>query len=77
MNRPGSRPMSAIDLRGRAHDLLSQRVLLPLATARQLVRPATRPAMRALHDGLRFRQRAIAWTDDQRCTWMQGRLREV
>ena len=69
--------MSAIDLRGRAHDLLSQRVLLPLATARQLARPATRPAMRALHDGLRFRQRASAWTDDQRRTWMQSRLREV
>ena len=69
--------MTAIDIRGRVHDFLSQRVLLPLANARQLAQPATRPAMRALDAGLRFRQRAAGWTEDQRREWILHRLRDV
>ena len=69
--------MRLTDLRAKAHDLLSQRVLLPFAGARQLARPATRPAMRAFYAGLRFRERAGTWTAEERREWMLRRLREV
>jgi len=69
--------MSTTNLIGRAHDLLSRRVLLPAAGARQLARPSTRPAMRAFYAGLRFRERATGWSEDERLAWIQDRLRAV
>lgn len=69
--------MNVMHVRGKIHDVLSQRVLLPLARARQLAQPRTRPAMNALSEGLRFRQSAATWSDDRRYEWMLRQLREV
>ncbi len=69
--------MNVMHVRGKIHDVLSQRVLLPLARARQLAQPRTRPAMNALSEGLRFRQSAGTWSDDRRYEWMLRQLREV
>ena len=59
------------------HDLLSQKVLLPLARAQRMARASRRPAMRAFHEGLRFRQESAAWDEGRRREWMLKRLREV
>jgi len=69
--------MASATLPGKAHDFLSQRILLPLASARQLARPATRPGMKAYFEGLRFRAAAARWTDDERRAWIRDRLRHV
>ena len=69
--------MTAVDFTGKLHDVLSQRVLIPLAYARRIARPATRPAMNAFRDGLRFRDAALAWREDQKREWLLGRLRSV
>ena len=69
--------MRSSHLTGSIHDVLSRRVLLPLAAARQLARPATRPAMVAFFEGLRFRTDAGAWSEEERRAWVHARLQAV
>jgi phenylacetate-CoA ligase len=69
--------MNVTDVSGNLHDVFSQRILLPLARARQVARPRTRPAMSAWFEGLRFRERALAWSDDSKRAWILNRLRDV
>jgi phenylacetate-coenzyme A ligase PaaK-like adenylate-forming protein len=69
--------MSTVDVTGKLHDVLSQRVLIPLAHARRIARPATRPAMNAFLDGLRFREATVTWAENQKREWMLGRLRTI
>lgn len=59
------------------HDLLSQKVLLPLTRAQRMARASRRPAMRAFYAGLRFRHESAAWDEGRRREWMLRRLREV
>jgi phenylacetate-CoA ligase len=69
--------MNVTDLSGNLHDVFSRRILLPLARARQVARPRTRPAMSAWFEGLRFREGVLAWNDDSKRAWILNRLREV
>jgi hypothetical protein len=64
------------EIRERGCELLSRRVLLPLARAQRWARPATRPALRAFYEGLRFRRAARAWGEGERRAWVLARLRE-
>lgn len=65
------------DMRGRAREWVSRRALLPLARAQRFARGATRPALRAFYEGLRFRREAESWSEDERRAWVLARLREV
>ena len=65
------------DIRGRAREWVSRRALLPLARAQRFARGATRPALRAFYEGMRFRREAEAWGEDERRAWVLARLREV
>jgi phenylacetate-CoA ligase len=65
------------ELTGRAHDLLSGSVLLPLSALQQRLRPATRQTSRALSEGLRFRRNAENWSQDEKRAWILKRLRFV
>lgn len=65
------------ELTGRAHDLLSGSVLLPLSSLQRRLRPATRDASRALSEGLRFRQEAENWSHDEKRAWILKRLQFV
>jgi phenylacetate-CoA ligase len=69
--------MNAMNVAGKLHDVVSRRILLPMARARQVAHPRTRPTMAALSEGMRFRQRAIGWSDDRKYEWMLERLRQV
>src|SRR4029450_3601275 len=69
--------MNVPAVRGNLHDVFSRRILLPLARARQVARPRTRPTMSAWFEGLRFRERALAWSDDSKRAWILNRLRDV
>ncbi|MGH7305975.1 MAG: hypothetical protein ACRELZ_22040 [Candidatus Rokuibacteriota bacterium] len=60
-----------------AHDLLSIRLLQPLRRGYRLARPSFRAAALASREGLRFRERAVAWSPERRSEWMLGRLREA
>lgn len=60
---------------GRIHDSLSLHVLMPFSRFQRLVRPATRPSVRAFYAGLRFRREVSAWSYEQRSEWMLKRLR--
>lgn len=64
-------------LTGKAHELLSRGVLLPLWRWQRAARPSRRPAMLAYAEGLRFRRRASAWGVEQRRAWALERLRFV
>lgn len=64
-----------MDLVGRIHDSLSLHVLTPFSRLQRLVRPATRPSLRAFYNGLRFRNEVSVWSYEQRSEWMLKRLR--
>ena len=64
------------EIRERGSELLSRRVLLPLARAQRWARPATRPALRAFYEGMRFRRASESWGEDERRAWVLARLRE-
>jgi phenylacetate-CoA ligase len=64
-------------MRTRARELVSRRALLPLGHAQRFARAATRPALRAFYDGLRFRRAAEGWGEDERRAWVLARLREA
>lgn len=65
------------ELTGKAHDLLSGSLLLPLSNLQRRLRPATRSASVARSKGLRFRQKAESWSDDEKRAWVMERLRYV
>lgn len=65
------------DIGVRARELVSRRALLPLGRAQRFARPATRPALRAFYEGLRFRRASRAWGEDERRAWVLARLRET
>ena len=60
-----------------AHELVSMHLLQPLRWLYRLARPSLRPAALESGEGLRFRERAAAWSLDQRREWMLARLRET
>ena len=60
-----------------AHELVSMHVLEPLRRLYRLARPSLRQAALETGEGLRFRERAEAWSLDQRREWMLARLREA
>jgi phenylacetate-CoA ligase len=68
--------MESRDMKGSARAWVSRRALLPLGRAQRWARRATRPAMRAFYDGMRFRLAAESWSDDERRAWVLARLRE-
>jgi hypothetical protein len=55
--------MDSITRRGR--DLLSQKLLLPLSHARQLVGTARRVVRGAYSEGMRFRNMSAGWSLEQ------------
>jgi phenylacetate-CoA ligase len=61
----------------RAREWVSRRALLPLARAQRFARPATRAAVRAFYEGMRFRREAEGWREGERRAWVLARLREV
>ncbi|MGH9901391.1 MAG: hypothetical protein ACRD68_06150, partial [Pyrinomonadaceae bacterium] len=65
------------DLSGKAHDLLSLGVLMPLSRLQRVVRPSRRPVMLTVYEGLRFRREASGWGLEQRQEWVLRRLRAV
>lgn len=65
------------ELTGRAHDLLSRNVLLPLSAIQRRLRPATRHASRAFSEGRRFRQNTANWSKEEKRAWILRRLRFV
>jgi phenylacetate-CoA ligase len=65
------------ELTAKAHDLLSGSLLLPLSGLQRRFRPATRHASRALSEGLRFRQNAENWSQDEKRDSILTRLRFV
>lgn len=65
------------DIRSRARELVSRRALLPLGRAQRFARAATRPSLRAFYEGMRFRDAARAWGDEERRAWVLARLRET
>ena len=58
-------------------ELLIRGLLRPLYSAQRRLRPATRPALRAADEGLRFRRRARGWSPERRRAWVLDRLRTV
>jgi phenylacetate-CoA ligase len=65
------------ELTGKAHDLLSGNLLLPMSVLQRRLRPSTRPASRALAEGLNFRAKAARWNQDAKLAWILERLRFV
>jgi phenylacetate-CoA ligase len=65
--------MDSITRRGR--DLLSQKLLLPLSHARQLVGTARRVVRGAYSEGMRFRNMSAGWSLEQKREWILHRLR--
>jgi len=58
-----------------AHERLSKTLLLPLWRAQRYLRPSRRAVALAIRDGLRFRRRAAAWSDERKREWVLERLR--
>lgn len=65
------------DIKGGAREWVSRRVMLPLARAQRFARPSTRAAVRAFHEGMRFRREAESWGEGERRAWVLARLRET
>ena len=59
------------------HEQVSMHLLQPLRRGYRLARPSLREAALASRDGLRFRERAAAWSPGERSEWMLGRLRDA
>ena len=66
-----------MDLIREIHDSLSLHVLTPFSRLQRSTRPATRPTQQAFNEGLRFRGEAAAWSNDQRLSWIEERLRTI
>ncbi|MDT5159241.1 MAG: hypothetical protein QOH51_3598 [Acidobacteriota bacterium] len=64
------------DIKGRAREWVSRRALLPLGRAQRWARPATRPALRAFYEGIRFRRASESWSEDKKRAWVLACLRE-
>ena len=60
-----------------AHELVSMHLLQPLRWLYRLARPSLRGAALESGEGLRFRERADAWSLDRCREWMLARLRET
>ncbi|HMX26060.1 MAG TPA: hypothetical protein PKC13_10695 [Blastocatellia bacterium] len=57
------------------HSLLSRKLLLPVTQMRQLIDPTRRAVWMSYRAGLRFRQSAASWSEEQKRAWMLRRLR--
>ncbi|MDT5293858.1 MAG: hypothetical protein QOJ76_738 [Acidobacteriota bacterium] len=66
----------AQDIKGRTREWVSRRAMLPLGRAQRWARRATRPALRACYEGLRFRRASASWGEEERRAWVLARLRE-
>jgi phenylacetate-CoA ligase len=66
-----------MDLIGGIHDSLSLHVLTPFSRLQRSTRSATRPTQHAFNEGLRFRRETAAWSNEQRRSWIEERLRTV
>ncbi len=69
--------MGVRDLTGKAHELLSLEVLLPLARLQRTLRPSRRPTVLAFYNGMRFRREATRWSPEQKREWTLQRLRYI
>lgn len=65
------------DLRGKVHDQLSLKVLVPLARLQRMARPSRRPVMLAYNEGLSFRRESVHWSSERKQEWMLKRLRFI
>lgn len=61
----------------RAHEMLSQRVVVPMYRRYLGVRPGTRALQHAYAEGTRMRRASASWSDDQRRDWTLRQLRSV
>lgn len=59
----------------KAHNLISQRLLLPLTRTRSRMRRTLRPVMNAYYEGLAFRRQTLLWSLDHKRDWILKRLR--
>jgi phenylacetate-CoA ligase len=66
-----------MDLIGGIHDSLSLHVLTPFSRLQRSKRPATRPTQQAFNEGLHFRRQAAAWTNEEKTSWTEERLRTI
>jgi phenylacetate-CoA ligase len=66
-----------MDLIGGIHDSLSLHVLTPFSRLQRSTRSATRPTQQAFNEGLRFRRETGGWSNEQRLSWIEERLRTV
>jgi phenylacetate-CoA ligase len=64
-------------LKRKTHDIISGKMLLPLARARRRVGDLRRPVMLAYLDGMKFRRESARWNDAERREWILNRLRLV
>lgn len=64
-------------LGAKTHELLSRGALLPLWRLQRVVRRSRRAVALHYFEGLRFRRRAAAWTEEQKSAWVLERLRFV
>lgn len=69
--------VSAHNLKGKAHELLSRYALLPLVRAQRRARPTMRLTVLAFYEGMRFRAQSTSWGADERRAWVLQRLRQV
>src|SRR5688572_4680652 len=63
------------DVLAALHDVAAVRVLQPLHRAYRRWRPATREALLAFNDGMRFRRETARWAAEQKREWILRRLR--
>ncbi len=63
------------NLTGRAHDFISERVLMPASRIGRMIRPSRRPVMAAYREGMRFRRDAARWDEERKRQWILDRLR--
>jgi phenylacetate-CoA ligase len=62
-------------INGKAHDLFSSKIYLPLSRLQRLANPSRRPVMVAFYEGMRFRRLAARWGPEEKREWMLERLR--
>lgn len=62
-------------MKNKAHELLSRKLMLPLARWQRAARPSRRAAVLAYREGMRLRGAALGWDDEEKREWVLRRLR--
>lgn len=61
----------------RAHEIISQRAVVPMYRSYLGVRPRTRAMQHAYAEGARARRASAGWSDDERRAWVRRQLQSV